>query len=36
MQREEQTMLLVVTHSLDLAQRFERRFEIDDGRLKDA
>lgn len=36
MQREEQTMLLVVTHSLELAQRFERRFEIDDGRLKDA
>lgn len=34
MQREEQTMLLVVTHSLDLAQRFERRYEIDDGRLK--
>ncbi|HEY2412826.1 MAG TPA: ABC transporter ATP-binding protein [Pirellulaceae bacterium] len=33
-QREEQTMLLVVTHSLELAQRFERRFEIDDGRLK--
>jgi len=34
MQREEQAMLLVVTHSLDLAQRFERRYEIDDGRLK--
>jgi lipoprotein-releasing system ATP-binding protein len=34
MQREEQTMLLVVTHSLELAQRFERRYEIDDGRLK--
>ena len=34
MQREEQMMLLVVTHSLELAQRFERRFEIDDGRLK--
>ena len=34
MQREEQTMLLVVTHSLDLARRFERRFEIDDGQLK--
>src|SRR6478735_7888963 len=27
MQREEQTMLLVVTHSVELAQRFERRFE---------
>ena len=36
MQREEQTMLLVVTHSLELAKRFERRYEIDDGRLKDA
>ncbi len=34
MQREENTMLLVVTHSLELAQRFERRFEIDDGSLK--
>ena len=27
-------MLLVVTHSLDLAQRFQRRFEIDDGALQ--
>ena len=36
MQREEQTMLLVVTHSLELAQRFERRYEIDDGQMKDA
>src|SRR4051812_7293270 len=34
MQREEQTMLLVVTHSLELARRFERRYEIDDGRLR--
>jgi lipoprotein-releasing system ATP-binding protein len=34
MQREEQTMLLVVTHSLELARRCERRFEIDDGMLK--
>jgi lipoprotein-releasing system ATP-binding protein len=34
MQREEQTMLLVVTHSLELAGRFERRYEIDDGTLK--
>jgi lipoprotein-releasing system ATP-binding protein len=34
MQRAEQTMLLVVTHSLELAQRFERRYEIDDGSLK--
>jgi lipoprotein-releasing system ATP-binding protein len=36
MQREEQTMLLVVTHSQELAQRFERRYAIDDGHLKDA
>jgi len=34
MQREEQAMLLVVTHSLELASRFERRFEIDDGMLR--
>src|SRR6476659_8758640 len=33
MQREEQTMLLVVTHSLELARRFERQYEIDDGHL---
>jgi len=32
--REEQTMLLVVTHSRELAQRFDRRLEIDDGVLK--
>jgi lipoprotein-releasing system ATP-binding protein len=35
MQRQEKTMLLVVTHSLDLAQRFDRRFEIEDGRLQE-
>lgn len=35
-QREESTMLLVVTHSLDLARRFDKRFEIDDGALKAA
>jgi len=34
--RQEQAMLLVVTHSLELAQRFERRLELDDGRLRDA
>jgi lipoprotein-releasing system ATP-binding protein len=33
MQRQEQTMLLIVTHSPELAQRCERRYEIDDGRL---
>jgi lipoprotein-releasing system ATP-binding protein len=36
MQRQEQTMLLVVTHSLELAQRFEKQYEIDDGQLKEA
>jgi lipoprotein-releasing system ATP-binding protein len=36
MQRQEGTMLLVVTHSPELAQRCERRFEIDDGHLKPA
>src|SRR5205809_5535488 len=35
MQREEQTMLLVVTHSLELARRFVKRYEIDDGRLNE-
>ena len=34
--RQEQAMLLVVTHSLELAQRFERRLELDVGRLRDA
>ncbi len=34
MQREEQTMLLVVTHSLELARRCETRYELDDGQLK--
>jgi lipoprotein-releasing system ATP-binding protein len=32
--REEQSMLLVVTHSQELAGRFDRRLEIDDGVLK--
>jgi lipoprotein-releasing system ATP-binding protein len=36
MQREENTMLIAVTHSHDLAQRFEQRFELDDGVLKKA
>ena len=33
MQRQEQTMLLVVTHSLELAAQLDCRYEIDDGRL---
>ncbi|HVW39298.1 MAG TPA: ATP-binding cassette domain-containing protein, partial [Pirellulales bacterium] len=31
----EKTMLIVVTHSLELAARFSRRVELDDGRLKE-
>jgi len=34
LQRTEGTMLLVVTHSLELAERFDRRVELDDGRLR--
>ena len=33
MQRQENTMLLVVTHSAELAAHLDRRYEIDDGRL---
>lgn len=33
MQRAEQAMLLVVTHSQDLAQLVGRQYELDDGRL---
>ncbi|MCI0359546.1 MAG: ABC transporter ATP-binding protein [Planctomycetaceae bacterium] len=33
MQRQENTMLLVVTHSAELAGHLDRRYEIDDGRL---
>ena len=36
MQREEQAMLLVATHSQELAQRCERRWEIEEGKLKEA
>ncbi len=34
MQAQEGTMLIVVTHSLELARRFARKYELDDGRLK--
>lgn len=34
LQREEMLMLVVVTHSLELASRFPRRAELDSGRLK--
>jgi lipoprotein-releasing system ATP-binding protein len=32
---QEQTMMITVTHSLDLAAMFQRRMELDEGRLKD-
>ena len=34
LQRESQTMMIVVTHSLELAAMFDRRMELDEGRLK--
>jgi lipoprotein-releasing system ATP-binding protein len=36
LQHEEQMMLLVVTHSERLAQRMQRRLELDDGQLREA
>lgn len=36
LQKQEQTMLLIVTHSLELAALVEKRFEIDNGQLKNA
>lgn len=33
LQRQEQTMMIVVTHSLELAGRLQRRAELDAGRL---
>jgi lipoprotein-releasing system ATP-binding protein len=33
LQRDQQAMLIVVTHSLELASLFERRLELDDGKL---
>lgn len=35
LQRDEGTLLLVVTHSLELAGRFQRRVELNEGRLVD-
>jgi lipoprotein-releasing system ATP-binding protein len=35
LQRESQTMMIVVTHSLELAASFDRRLELDDGQLKE-
>jgi lipoprotein-releasing system ATP-binding protein len=34
LQQQEQTMLIVVTHSLELAAIFQRRLELDEGLLK--
>lgn len=36
LQQQENTMLIVVTHSLELASQMSRRLELDDGRLCDA
>ncbi|MBI2825674.1 MAG: ABC transporter ATP-binding protein [Planctomycetia bacterium] len=36
MQRAEATMLVVVTHSIELARRFSRQLELDGGQLKPA
>jgi lipoprotein-releasing system ATP-binding protein len=33
LQREEQTMMIAVTHSLELAAMFDRRLELDNGKL---
>lgn len=35
LQRQEQMMLILVTHSLPLAQRMSRRLELDQGRLEE-
>ena len=35
LQRQEQTMLIVVTHSERLAGLMERRLELDDGNLRE-
>jgi len=36
LQAEEQTMLIAVTHSLELAGQMQQKLELDDGRLVDA
>jgi lipoprotein-releasing system ATP-binding protein len=36
LQRQEQTMMIIVTHSLELAARLDRRLELDEGRLRPA
>ena len=34
LQSQEQTMLIVITHSLELAELFQRRLHLEEGRLK--
>ena len=36
LQKEEQTILVVVTHSQELASLMQKRFQLDDGRLREA
>jgi lipoprotein-releasing system ATP-binding protein len=36
LQQQEQTMMITVTHSLELAAMFQGRMELDEGRLKGA
>ncbi len=36
LQQQEKKMLVIVTHSLDLARRLDRRLELDEGRLREA
>jgi lipoprotein-releasing system ATP-binding protein len=35
LQEQEQTILIAVTHSLELARRFQRSVELDEGRLRE-
>jgi lipoprotein-releasing system ATP-binding protein len=35
LQKQQQTMLIVVTHSLELAPLFQRKVQLDDGRLEE-
>ncbi|MFV1967876.1 MAG: ABC transporter ATP-binding protein, partial [Pirellulaceae bacterium] len=35
MQQQENTLLLIVTHSLELAELLDRRWELDEGRLNE-
>jgi lipoprotein-releasing system ATP-binding protein len=35
LQQQENAMLLVVTHSLDLAAKMQRRYELNDGKLQE-